>query len=449
MLDAWRERCKERAADPGHCSGTEAVFLVTALGAALRRGAPTPQMARAARSWGATFSSPTEALASLACLREVLPITAEAHSRVLDQLMLEAVDAASASLRAAARTDPMTGCANRLALDDELSRAVRSAQRSGLEMAVAVIDLDGLKHINDTQGHAAGDAALLALVESLRAVLRTADSLFRIGGDEFVVMTPFTDADGAGAMLRRAAHCGAPAFSWGVASLAGTGPAAAEDPQLLLVAADTDLYVRRREWRHALSRSASHRRRVVAVSVAASVALTATGAAALASEVTSAGGAATGTSTAATPGQGASAGALPFRWPRAVTTVPALIPGVTGPPDPGPKRPTASSPDAPAPRGGAAGTATRRALVSSPGPSPPLPPVPTTVPTGRPSGLTTTTVGVVLPAPPLPDPTTTVTMPTPPAPPDHGPGGAGRDGDDRRHGTRAPKPPGATCDPAR
>jgi diguanylate cyclase (GGDEF)-like protein len=326
VLDAWCRRCDERSADPGRCSGREAVFLLTALGPALRRGATTPELARAARSWGAGSPSPAEAVASLACLREVLVgPTSDAH-RVFDQVMAEAVDGASSSLRVAARTDPMTGCANRLALDEEMGRAVRGARRSGLDVAVAVIDLDGLKRINDTHGHAAGDASILALVTALRTALRDGDSLYRIGGDEFVVVAPFTDGAGAAAMLRRAVHSGAPGFSWGVASLVGVGPDAADDPRQLLLAADGDLYDRRRQSRRRSSGAAARRRGALAASVAASVALASTGAVAVAADAGHNADSATTGSAGQRVGHGTDTGSGLFRWPLAV--VPSATPTV-------------------------------------------------------------------------------------------------------------------------
>jgi diguanylate cyclase (GGDEF)-like protein len=275
LLSAWAERCHLEGMDTAPCTGPDALFLVSALGSALRRGMQTPELGRAARSWGARFCAPVEALAALSSLREVLleaireqvasyhdggsagtertafdaPPGSATVNRVVDQLMLEAVDAASANLRAQARTDPLTGCANRLALHEDLLHAASSAARSGLDLALAVVDLDGLKKINDTEGHAAGDAALKALVTRLRAGLRDADTLYRTGGDEFVVVAPFTDVAGAAAMLQRARETEGPRFSWGVSSMRAIGHAAVEDPQLILIAADTDLYVRRRRAR--------------------------------------------------------------------------------------------------------------------------------------------------------------------------------------------------------
>ncbi|MGA2521086.1 MAG: GGDEF domain-containing protein, partial [Acidimicrobiales bacterium] len=332
VLDTWRARCRERSADPEHCSGPEAAFLVTALGPALRRGSTTPALARAGRSWGARCASPAEAVATLACLREVLAVSGAEAQRVLDHLIMEAVEGASALLRAAARTDPLTACANRLALDEELGRAVRGAVRSGLDVSVAVLDLDGLKGINDTEGHAAGDACLLALVDAVRGALRSADSLYRVGGDEFVVLAPYTDIAGTASMLRRAVHFGAPAFSWGVASLTGAGPGAPDDPQVLLQAADADLYARRRQWRRTSGRAGARRRTIVAAAVAGAVLVVSGSAAALAVDLGhgagtgSAGSGGAGIDTPVPPMSGSEPPSGPFHWPLAVIAPAGLRP---------------------------------------------------------------------------------------------------------------------------
>jgi len=298
LLDAWERRCRTHG-DPAACEGAEAVYLVEALNDALRRGSGTPELGRAARTWGGGFPAPVAALEAICQLREAVAETtgqAEAEGpaapavfRLFDQAMLEAVDAATANLRSAARIDPLTNCANRRAFDEELGRALSSAQRSGLDMALVLVDMDGLKSINDTRGHAAGDAALVALVETLRGVLRDADSLYRTGGDEFAVLAPFTDASGARSLMRRAEEMGGPAFSWGVAassSLAGgtgSGPGSGREGWLeteaaaFLNAADADLYARRRARRRAHVRTRRKRRTLTAVSVVAAAAAVASG----------------------------------------------------------------------------------------------------------------------------------------------------------------------------
>ncbi|HUY62892.1 MAG TPA: GGDEF domain-containing protein, partial [Acidimicrobiales bacterium] len=282
LLVAWEQQCRARgsSSDVEGCSGADGLFLVTALSMALRRGTSTPELGRAARTWGSRFATPVEALSTLAMLRDAVlttagdepqavPVRPEVLHRVFDQVSLEAVDASSSNLRSAARSDPLTGCANRRALEEDLTRAVAGARRSHLDVAVAVVDLDGLKQINDTDGHAAGDAALVALVASMRRALREADTLYRTGGDEFVVVAPFTDGAGAMALMRRAERAGGPSFSWGVASLAeadlGTADSqfpddASADAAALLESADADLYDRRRSTRRAVAEAARKRR---------------------------------------------------------------------------------------------------------------------------------------------------------------------------------------------
>jgi diguanylate cyclase (GGDEF)-like protein/PAS domain S-box-containing protein len=85
--------------------------------------------------------------------------------------------------------DPLTGAANRSALHDRLEHALERLDSGGSEgVAVAMIDLDHFKALNDTYGHDAGDAALIALVASLNSIVRAGDTIARVGGDEFVVM---------------------------------------------------------------------------------------------------------------------------------------------------------------------------------------------------------------------------------------------------------------------
>jgi GGDEF domain-containing protein len=233
VVAAWANRCRAAGVDPRHCFGPESGYLLSALHNALSEDAATADLGRAARSWGATFSAPVEALVSLSALRDVFiaSVPADHYELVGEHMVREAVDAASNRLRAEARTDSLTGCANRFALSEDLARTVSSASRSGVDVSVAMVDLNGLKAINDTRGHVAGDLALQSLVENLSAVLRDADTLYRFGGDEFVVIAPFTDIAGAVAMLERAA-LREPGFSWGIASLASVGAQAVAYPEM-------------------------------------------------------------------------------------------------------------------------------------------------------------------------------------------------------------------------
>lgn len=87
-------------------------------------------------------------------------------------------------------TDQLTGLYNRHYLDEQLARIHPAAARHHRPYALLALDLDGFKQINDTAGHAAGDAALIAFTQQLKAVARADDIAVRTGGDEFVVLLP-------------------------------------------------------------------------------------------------------------------------------------------------------------------------------------------------------------------------------------------------------------------
>ena len=87
-----------------------------------------------------------------------------------------------------AHFDALTALPNRVLLADRLQQAMAHAQRRGRQLAVAYLDLDGFKAINDTHGHDAGDQVLVALATHLKQVLREGDTLARLGGDEFVAV---------------------------------------------------------------------------------------------------------------------------------------------------------------------------------------------------------------------------------------------------------------------
>lgn len=101
----------------------------------------------------------------------------------------------SDELEKLARTDPLTGAANRRYLDAELEREMSRALRSRASLALAFLDLDHFKRFNDTYGHIAGDTLLEELVAAWRPALRGSDLLARIGGEEFVVLLPDADLD--------------------------------------------------------------------------------------------------------------------------------------------------------------------------------------------------------------------------------------------------------------
>jgi len=89
-----------------------------------------------------------------------------------------------------ARTDPLTGAANRAAFDEELARRCELAAAGRETFALVFADIDHFKQINDTYGHPVGDRVLTALVEFLRARIRRSDTIARYGGEEFAVILP-------------------------------------------------------------------------------------------------------------------------------------------------------------------------------------------------------------------------------------------------------------------
>jgi diguanylate cyclase (GGDEF)-like protein/putative nucleotidyltransferase with HDIG domain len=152
-------------------------------------------------------------------------------------------------LAATARTDPLTGLANRRAFEQALEQ--RLAADSGETFALLMLDVDGLKQVNDARGHAVGDAVLKRVASVLSADLRQADMATRWGGDEFVLLMPGMDQVGALSLARRIGGtllnpddpAGAISVSIGTAAFPADGTTAVS----LLAAADHSMYVDKRQ----------------------------------------------------------------------------------------------------------------------------------------------------------------------------------------------------------
>ncbi|HUY64714.1 MAG TPA: diguanylate cyclase [Acidimicrobiales bacterium] len=204
-----------------------------------------------ARAWAQSTGTMAVLVRRLGCLRELLAeqgvvrdaAATERLQRILDRVTTSATEATVAELEDAALTDALTGVGNRRALETAGRAAVAAARRSGSPLSIVAIDLDGLKQINDTQGHGAGDKALAGMAASLRAALRDTDQVFRIGGDEFVALLPVAPPDTVFELMRRAERFNAPRFSWGVACAPDDGADVIE----LLQVADNRLYASRQD----------------------------------------------------------------------------------------------------------------------------------------------------------------------------------------------------------
>jgi diguanylate cyclase (GGDEF)-like protein/putative nucleotidyltransferase with HDIG domain len=152
-------------------------------------------------------------------------------------------------LAASARTDPLTGLANRRAFERELEQRLAIALPE--PFCVIMLDVDGLKQVNDARGHAAGDAVLKRVASVLSANLRPVDVVTRWGGDEFVLLMPGTDQVGAVSLARRVGGTlrnpedpsGPISVSIGTASF----PTDGTTPVALLGAADRSMYADKRQ----------------------------------------------------------------------------------------------------------------------------------------------------------------------------------------------------------
>jgi diguanylate cyclase (GGDEF)-like protein len=117
------------------------------------------------------------------------------------------LDSRMRTARSQALRDALTGLPNRVLLEDRIELALRGARRSGEQFTLIVVDLDGFKDVNDVRGHSAGDAVLRSLAKRFEAIVRASDTVARVGGDEFVILSLATGNDEqATALVGRLRH---------------------------------------------------------------------------------------------------------------------------------------------------------------------------------------------------------------------------------------------------
>jgi len=257
VADDWRQLCQWDPELPPDSDPPAPETVVAALADALRRPQPL--------GWGAdpivteaidafTDRAGPLAIGELVCLREAVSrrlrgrIPAEEREETwarlqmaIDRAMATAARQAFVRLEELASMDFLTGVGNRRSFEEDLRRELGRNSRHGTGFAVVVLDVDGLKGINDTEGHAAGDASLRAVARAVQASVRLEDTVYRIGGDEFAVLLPGASARQVERIMSRVATVSAVPFSWGASTSPADGPTA----ESLVAAADRRLYRRR------------------------------------------------------------------------------------------------------------------------------------------------------------------------------------------------------------
>ncbi|CAA9260274.1 MAG: hypothetical protein AVDCRST_MAG50-2963 [uncultured Acidimicrobiales bacterium] len=237
----WVELCRWDPLLPPDSIPPAAPLVVAAIAEALQRPqplgwGPDPALQQVTELFAEGVEAVDVAIGQLVCLREALrrrtvgrvprDEEAETHARVdmvVDRAIWGAARIAAAHLQRQAVTDSLTGLGNRRGFDADFGIELGRAARYDRSLALVLIDSDGLKIVNDREGHPAGDALLRSLAAALTSMAREQDGVYRIGGDEFAILLPETDARGAAALVDRLQRSDPPPFSAGVSSFPEDG----------------------------------------------------------------------------------------------------------------------------------------------------------------------------------------------------------------------------------
>jgi diguanylate cyclase (GGDEF)-like protein len=215
------------------------------------RTASTTRLDQAVARWSRDVPTPGDVVSLLAEVRRDSRLL-RSREEILERVAVVAVAHVAQRQVGEALTDPLTGLATRARMEDEIQHLLAMSLRAGSPLTAVILDVDGLKQINDERGHAAGDAALAAVGKAIRDHARMTDRAFRWGGDEFVVLMPSTTEYEARLVVDRIQDSCATRTTAGVATHAdGTGDG---DIAAWLSAADADLYRTRNARRTAASR---------------------------------------------------------------------------------------------------------------------------------------------------------------------------------------------------
>lgn len=176
-------------------------------------------------------------------------------SELIAAAMFHAAKYGTDELFKRATLDGLTGLANRALFYDRLRHAIAQARRKSQRMGVLMLDMDGLKAINDRQGHRAGDAAIKELASRISCHARESDTAARLGGDEFgLVLSSVEDRQGAIQAGRRISEGAEKPFTFegvplrlGASFGAAIYPDDADQPDALVEIADQAMYVTKRE----------------------------------------------------------------------------------------------------------------------------------------------------------------------------------------------------------